>query len=212
MLIALTVVCGLAYPLAMTGLAQVAFKDKANGSIVEVDGEAVGSSLLGQEFTDPGYFHGRPSSAGAGAAGAMVAVTDADGNEVLGTDGQPQLDPADISDVSNNNSGSSNLGPTNQDLIDAVAERVEAYRTENGLGPDVAVPVDAVTGSGSGVDPGISIANARLQAPRVAAERSLPLDQVLDLVDQHTDQRSLGFLGEPAVNVLTLNLALEATR
>ena len=195
MLAALTVLCGLAYPLAMTGIAQVLFKDKADGSLVTVDGKPRGSSLLGQEFTDPGYFHGRPSSAGAGASGSMV-------------DGKP----ADVTDLSNDNSGSSNLGPTNADLLSAVADRVTAYRKENGLAPTTPVPVDAVTGSGSGVDPGISIANARLQAPRVAAARKLPLATVLRLVKAHTEGRSLGFLGEPAVNVLMLNIALDALR
>jgi K+-transporting ATPase ATPase C chain len=118
--------------------------------------------------------------------------------------------PADVSDRSNDASGPSNLGPTNPELLTAVAERATAYRVENGLGDDVAVPVDAVTGSGSGVDPHISIANARLQAPRVARERGLTTAEVLALVDDHTDDRSLGFLGEPGVNVLELNLAVDA--
>jgi potassium-transporting ATPase KdpC subunit len=211
MLLVLTVVCGLVYPLAMTAVAQLAFSDQADGSLVEVDGRAVGSELLGQEFTGPEWFHSRPSAAGAGASGSMVAETDEDGDEILGPDGQPILAPADVDDVANDASGSSNLGPTNPDLIAAVTERADAYREENGLAPDAEVPVDAVTASGSGVDPHISVANARLQAPRVAEARDLDTDAVLDLIDQHTDGRSLGFLGEPGVNVLLLNLAVDAS-
>lgn len=192
MLLVLTVVLGLAYPLAMTGLSQLAFRSKADGSLVRVDGQVVGSKLLGQEFTGAEWFHSRPSSAGAGASGSMV-------------DGEP----ADVDDVANDASGSSNLGPTNPDLIDAVTERAAAYREENGLAKDALVPVDAVTGSGSGVDPHISVANARLQAERVATARHLPVAEVLRLVDAHTDGRSLGFLGEPGVNVLVLNLDLD---
>lgn len=210
MVLVLTVLLGLAYPLALTGFAQVAFGSKADGSFVKVDGKVVGSSLLGQEFTGPEWFHTRPSSAGAGAAGALVAVTDDDGNEVLDAAGDPSMVPADVSDRSVDASGSSNLGPTNPELIDAVTERAAAYREENGLSADVEVPVDAVTGSGSGVDPHISVANARLQAPRVARERGLTEAQVLDLVDRHTQGRSLGFLGEPGVNVLGLNLDVAA--
>jgi len=193
MLLVLTVVTGLAYPLAMTGLAQVLFPDEANGSIVKVDGKPVGSALLGQEFTAPIYFHGRPSSAGAGASGTQV-------------DGKP----ADVGDLANDTSGSSNLGPTNPDLITAVTERVAAYRADNDLPATAKVPIDAVTGSGSGVDPDISVANAHIQAVRVAKARNLPLPTVLALVRAHTDGRSLGFLGEPGVNVLRLNLALDA--
>ncbi len=193
MLLILTVLTGLAYPLAMTGLAQVAFKDKANGSLVTVDGKPVGSSLLGQEFVGAKWFHTRPSSAGAGASGSLVEGA-----------------AADVGDLANNASGSSNLGPTNRALLDAVADRADAYRSENGLAPDVLVPVDAVTGSGSGVDPHISVANARLQAKRVAAERDLPLATVLRLVRGSTDSRSLAVLGEPGVNVLRLNLAVSA--
>lgn len=193
MLLILTVLTGLAYPLAMTGLAQVAFKDKANGSLVTVDGKPVGSSLLGQEFVGAKWFHTRPSSAGAGASGSLV-----EGAAV------------DVDDLANDASGSSNLGPTNQALLEAVAERAVAYRSENGLAPNALVPVDAVTGSGSGVDPHISVANARLQAKRVAGERDLPLATVLRLVRTSTDGRSLGVLGEPGVNVLRLNLAVDA--
>ncbi len=173
----LTVLCGLLYPLLVTGVAQAAFGDRADGSLVRnAQGEVVGSSLLGQAFDGDEWFQPRPSAAGDGYDGSS--------------------------------SGSSNLGPTNPELLDAVAERVAAYRTANDLAPDAEVPVDAVTASGSGLDPHISLANARLQAPRVAEARGLPLDDVLALVDEHTDGRSLGFLGEPGVNVVTLNLAL----
>lgn len=187
-LLVLTLLCGLAYPLAVTGIAQLAFHDKADGSLVREDGEVVGSSLIGQSFTGEEYFHTRPSAAGAAAAGAEGA------------------DPDDLSQVA---SGASNLGPTNPELLDTVAERVDAYRDENGLDPDTRVPVDAVTASGSGLDPHISVANARLQAPRVADARGLDVDDVLALVDEHTASRTLGFLGEKGVNVLELNLDLD---
>lgn len=193
MVLVLTVICGLAYPLAMTGVAQALFADKADGSLVEVDGEVVGSSLLGQTFSTPAYFHTRPSNAGALASGSLV-------------DGEP-VDASDLSAVA---SGASNQGPTNPDLLASIEERTAAYREINGLADDVAVPIDAVTGSNSGVDPHISVANARLQAPRVADERGLTLEAVLALVDEHTRGRSLGFLGEAGVNVLELNLALDA--
>jgi K+-transporting ATPase ATPase C chain len=187
-LLVLTLVCGLAYPLTVTGIARLAFGDKAGGSLVEQNGEVVGSSLIGQTFTGNQYFHGRPSAAGAAATGA------ADAN------------PDDLAQVS---SGASNLGPTNPELLTAVAERVDAYRAENGLDSDTPVPVDAVTASGSGLDPDISVANARLQAARVAEARGLDVDDVLVLVDRHTRARSLGFLGEEGVNVLELNLDLD---
>jgi potassium-transporting ATPase KdpC subunit len=192
-IVVLTVLTGVAYPLVVTGIAQAAFGDKADGSLVhDEDGDVVGSSLLGQEFSSAHYFHGRPSAAGAAASGSLV-------------DGEP-ADPDDLSVVA---SGASNLGPTNDVLLDTVEERAAAYREENGLAVDDEVPVDAVTASGSGVDPDISVANARLQAPRVAAARGLSLDRVLALVGEHTSGRSLGFLGEKAVNVLELNLALD---
>ena len=173
-----TILLGVAYPLVVTALGQLAFHDEANGSLVEVDGVVVGSKLLGQNFVAPEYFHPRPSAAGAGYDAAA--------------------------------SSGSNYGPTNPDFLAAVDERVAAYRAENGLPADAAVPVDAVTASGSGLDPAISIANARLQAPRVAAERGIELDQVLALVDDHTNGRDLVVLGEPAVQVLPLNMALDA--
>ncbi|HSC91361.1 MAG TPA: K(+)-transporting ATPase subunit C [Gaiellaceae bacterium] len=170
----LTVLTGLAYPLAVTGAAQVAFADRANGSLLSRDGEVVGSRLIGQEFSGARYFHPRPSAAGAG-YDAMA-------------------------------SGPSNLGPTNPRLLESVRKRRAAYRRENGA----VAPVDALTASASGLDPHISPANARRQAARVAAARGLGLPAVLSLVGEHTDGRSLGFLGEPGVNVLELNLALDA--
>jgi K+-transporting ATPase ATPase C chain len=185
----LTVLTGVLYPLAVTLVAQVAFDEEAEGSLVRRDGEVVGSSLVGQSFTDPSYFHGRPSAAGAAASG---------------TEGGEPADPTQIA------SSPSNLGPTNPDLLAAVEEAVADYREANGLEDGTPVPVDAVTASASGLDPHISVANAELQAPRVAEERELDLDVVLDLVDEHTEGRSLGFLGEPGVNVLRLNLALDA--
>jgi potassium-transporting ATPase KdpC subunit len=181
--IALTVLVGLLYPLAITGVSQVFFSRQANGSLVEQRGKAVGSSLIGQSFADakgnpiPRYFQPRPSAAGNG--------------------------------YDASSSGGSNLGPSNKELLDAVSQRVKDYRALNDLGPHTAVPVDAVTASASGLDPHISVANARLQAPRVARARNLPLTRVLGLVDAHTQDRQLGFLGEKTVNVLDLNLALD---
>ena len=210
MLVVLTIALGLGYPLVVLGISQVAFHDKANGSLVEKDGRVVGSSLLGQTFTGTSYFQGRPSAAGITASGSN------------GADGRP----GDPSDLSLSNSGGSNLGPTNPKLLDGttddpstpdvdesadgVAQRVQAYRELNGLSADAMVPVDAVTSSASGVDPEISVANARLQAARVATTRGLDVATVDHLIDQHTDGRSLGFLGAPGVNVLELNLALDA--
>ena len=174
-----TAICGLAYPLLVTAIAQVGWKDTANGSLIERDGVVVGSELIGQNFVSPQYFHPRPSAAGDGYDGSM--------------------------------SSGSNLGPTNPDFLTTVEDRVAAYRETNGLGDDVLVPVDAVTASGSGLDPHISVRNARLQAPRVAAERGVDVAEVLDLVDEHTSHRPLAVLGDPGVNVLQLNLALDDT-
>jgi potassium-transporting ATPase KdpC subunit len=172
-----TVVCGFVYPMVTTAIAQVAFNDKADGSLIERDGVVVGSKLIGQTFTDPKYFASRPSAAGAGYDGSA--------------------------------SSGSNLGPTNPDLLAAVEERAVAYREANGLAEGALVPVDAVTASGSGLDPDISVANARIQAPRVAEVRGLDPTVVLDLVDKYTDGRDFWVLGEPGVNVLRLNLALD---
>lgn len=204
MVAVLTVLLGLAYPLAMTGVAQALFADEAEGSLIERDGDVVGSSLVGQTFSAPEYFHTRPSAAGSLASGSLVQDVDEEGNPV----GDPS--PADPADLSIAASGASNQGPTNVDLLAAVEERTATYRDINGLADEVPVPIDAVTASASGVDPHISVANARLQAERVAGERGLPVDEVLGLVDDHTENRSLGFLGEDGVNVLVLNLALDA--
>lgn len=177
---ALTVVLGVAYPLAVTGVAQVLFRGGANGSLVREGDQVVGSTLVGQAFTGSQYFHPRPSAAG-------------DGYDTEA-------------------SGASNLGPTNPDLVGPdglVARRAAAYRAENSVPAGVAVPVDAVTASGSGLDPEISVANAELQAPRVASARGIPVDEVTALVAAHTRARPLGVLGEAGVNVLELNLALD---
>jgi len=195
LLLVCTVVLGLAYPLAILGVAQVAFKAKADGSLVSVKGTVVGSSLIGQQFSAPKYFQPRASAAGPLASG---------------TPSTPDA-PVDPSSLAQANSGGSNLGPTNDTLLSTVEERAAAYRQANGLAADAQVPVDAVTASGSGVDPHISVANARLQAPRVARERNLSVDQVNQLVDASTVGRTLGVLGEPGVNVLALNLALDGT-
>jgi len=175
--IVFTVLCGLIYPLVVTGVAQVAFHDKANGSLVKVDGVVVGSRLLGQQFADAKYFHPRPSAAG------------------TGYDGQA--------------SSASNLGPTNSDFLSSIDERVAAYRQENSLSGTQLVPVDAVTASGSGLDPDISVANAKLQAARVAAARGVTVADVLTAIDEHTSGRQWAIFGEPGVNVLELNLALD---
>jgi K+-transporting ATPase ATPase C chain len=200
-----TVLLGVAYPLAVTVLAQVGFGDEADGSLVrDADGQVIGSELLGQTFTSPEYFHGRPSAAGGGASGSEIDVLDDAGEPT----GETMLASAD--DISTAASGASNLGPTNEDFLATVQERIDTYREENDLDEGTRVPVDAVTASGSGVDPHISVANARLQAPRVADERGLSTDEVLALVDDHTTGRTLGFLGEEGVDVLELNLALDA--
>jgi K+-transporting ATPase ATPase C chain len=174
----MTALVGVAYPLVVTGIARVVFPHEANGSLVEVGGQVVGSELIGQPFTGDGWFHTRPSAASP-------------------ADGAPAT------------SGGSNLGPTSPELLDAVEARVVAYRELNDLAPGTPVPVDAVTTSGSGLDPHISLANARLQAPRVAGARGLDVDLVLDLLEEHVDRRPLGVLGEPGVNVLLLNIAVD---
>jgi K+-transporting ATPase ATPase C chain len=174
----LIILCGV-YPLVVWGIAQVAFPHQANGSLVEVRGQIVGSGLLAQNFSGPQYFHPRPSAAGD-----------------VGYDGA--------------SSGGSNLGPLSRKLIDQVKERVDTYRTENNLPGAALVPGDAVTASGSGLDPHISIRNAEIQAPRVAQARKLGADKVNRLIQEVTEGPDLGFLGEPGVNVLRLNLALDA--
>jgi K+-transporting ATPase ATPase C chain len=175
----LAVLTGLVYPLAMTAFAQVAFKDAANGSLVEVNGQPVGSSLIGQQWKGPSWFYGRPSA---------------------------------VKDDASTSSGS-NLGPRSQDLADDIAKRAAAIvELETPYHPGLTVaqiPVDLVTSSGSGLDPNISVEAAQFQAPRIAAEHQLPLDQVLSLIDQYTSGKALGFLGEPRVNVLDLNVALQ---
>jgi K+-transporting ATPase ATPase C chain len=176
-IVVFTVLCGLIYPLVVTGVAQVAFNDKANGSLVEVDGQVVGSRLIGQQFADTKYFHPRPSAAGDGYDGLA--------------------------------SSASNLGPTNPGFLASIDERVAAYRQENGLPSSQLVPVDAVTSSGSGLDPDISVANAKLQAARVAVARGMSVADVIGLIDTHTSGRQWAIFGEPGVNVLELNLALD---
>lgn len=177
--VAFTLLTGLAYPYAITGIAQAVFSRQANGSIVSVDGQDVGSSLVGQNFTSPAYFHPRPSGAGAD-----------------GYDGS--------------SSAGSNLGPSSQVLADRVAGDVAKIRDEDGLTADAKVPVDAVTTSGSGLDPHISPASAQVQVARVAAAHNIAEADVRALVKKYTDGSTFGVLGEPRVNVLRLNLALDA--
>lgn len=189
----MTVLCGVVYPLSVMLVSQVLFHDAANGSLVRVDGSVVGSSLIGQSFVDPEYFNSRPSSAGALASGSR----DADG------------EPVHFDDLTQGASGGSNLGPTNPEYLEIIEQRVAAYREFNHLDASVLVPADAVTGSGSGVDPHISVANARLQVDRIAHRRSLDRNDVLGLIDDYTDPAPFGFLGVAGVNVLELNLALD---
>ena len=173
----LAVLCCGIYPAVVWAVGQGLFSDKANGSLVKVDGKVAGSSLLAQGFTAPKYFHPRPSAAGQG----YDAVS----------------------------SGGSNLGPTSKKLIEDVKQRVADYRAENGLPPDARVPADAVTSSASGLDPHISVRNAMLQAARVAKARGIGAKDVVAKVEAHTEGRTLWLLGEPRVNVLTLNLSLD---
>ena len=191
LLIALTVITGLAYPLAMTGIAGVLFPNQAQGSLIERDGKVVGSALIGQEFTSERYFHGRPS--------ATTAPDPQDSTKTV---------PAPYNAA---NSGGSNLGPTNKALIERVQGDLEKLKQEN---PSAQVSPDLVTTSGSGLDPHISPEAALFQVPRVAKARSLPEDRIRQLVQEYTEGRFLGLLGEPRVNVLELNLALDraATR
>jgi potassium-transporting ATPase KdpC subunit len=186
-LVALTLITGLAYPLAMTALGGVIFPKQAQGSLIEKDGKVVGSAFIGQEFKDDKYFHGRPS--------ATTAPDPADSTKTV---------PAPYNAA---NSGGSNLGPTSKALADRVKEDVEKLKAEN---PGSPVPVDLVTTSGSGLDPDISPEAALFQVPRVAKARNLPEDKVRALVTQNTRTRLAALLGEPRVNVLELNLALDA--
>ena len=184
------VVAGLGYPLLTTGLAQVLFHKQAGGSLVERHGLVIGSSLIGQNFTQPGYFHPRPS--------ATSAPDPKDASQAVSSPYNSAL------------SGASNLGPSSKKLIDQVRGRVLAYRKENGLADDVQIPVDAVTASASGLDPDISLANASLQAPRIARARGLSEQQVRTLINEQSSPRQLGVLGDPRAHVLALNLALDA--
>jgi len=187
LLLALTLITGLAYPLAMTGIAGVLFPRQAQGSLIEKDGKIVGSALIGQEFKDDKYFHGRPS-----------ATTAPDPNDSTKTVPAP---------YNAANSGGSNLGPTSKALNDRIKEDVEKLKAEN---PGSSVPVDLVTTSASGLDPDISPEAALFQVPRVAKARNMPEERVRDLVNKTAQGRLLGLLGEPRVNVLALNLALDA--
>jgi len=186
LLIGLTLITGLAFPLAMTGIAGVLFPKQAQGSLIEKDGKVVGSALIGQEFKDDKYFHGRPS-----------ATTAPDPNDSTKTVSAP---------YNAANSGGSNLGPTSKALADRLKEDVDKLKAEN---PSQPVPVDLVTTSGSGLDPDISPEAALFQVPRVAKARNIPEAKVRQLVDEHIESRTLGVLGEPRVKVLQLNLALD---
>ena len=185
-LVLLTLITGLAYPLAMTAIAGVVFPKQAQGSLIEKDGKVIGSSLIGQEFKDDKYFHGRPS--------ATSAPDPADATKTVSA-------PYNAA-----NSGGSNLGPTSKALNDRIKDDVEKLKAEN---PAASVPVDLVTTSGSGLDPDISPEAALFQVPRVAKARSMPEDQVRQLVTANSQGRLAGLLGEPRVNVLALNLALD---
>jgi potassium-transporting ATPase KdpC subunit len=186
-LVVLTLITGLVYPLAMTAVAGVIFPKQAEGSLIERDGKVVGSALIGQEFKDDKYFHGRPS--------ATTAPDPADATKTV---------PAPYNAA---NSSGSNLGPTSKALNDRVKADVDKLKAENGTSP---VPVDLVTTSASGLDPDISPDGALFQVPRVAKARNLPEDKVRELVVQNTQSRLIGLFGEPRVNVLALNLALDA--
>jgi K+-transporting ATPase ATPase C chain len=185
-LVALTLITGLVYPLAMTGIAEVIFPAKAQGSLIERDGQVVGSALIGQPFTSDKYFHGRPS--------ATTAPDPADSTKTV---------PAPYNAA---NSGGSNLGPSNKALIERVQSDIDTLKREN---PNAPVPADLVTTSASGLDPHISPEAALFQVPRIAKARELPEDRVRQLVVDNTEGRLFGLLGEPRVNVLLLNLALD---
>ena len=185
-IVALTLITGLGYPLAITGIANLIFPGQAQGSLIERNGKVIGSSLIGQEFKGEGYFHGRPS--------ATVAPDSNDATKTI---------PAPYNAA---NSGGSNLGPTNSSLIDRVKSDVEKLKQENA---SARIPIDLVTTSGSGLDPHISPAAALVQVPRVAKARNVPEDRLRRLVEEHVEDRTLGIFGEPRVNVLALNLALD---
>jgi potassium-transporting ATPase KdpC subunit len=189
LVVILTLITGLVYPLVMTGIAEVIFPTQAQGSLVEVDGKVVGSALIGQEFTSDKYFHGRPS-----------ATTAPDPND------SSKTVPAPYNAA---NSGGSNLGPTNKALIDRVKADVDKLKAEN---PSMPVPIDLVTTTGGGLDPHITPEAAMFQVPRVAKARNLPEDRVRELVNAQVEGRLLGLLGEPRVNVLALNLALDGVK
>ena len=186
LIILLTLITGLAYPLAITGIAEVIFPRQAQGSLIERDGKVAGSALIGQVFADAKYFHGRPSATNAPDPKDATKTIDAPYNAT--------------------NSGGSNLGPTSKALADRVKSDVETLKKEN---PSAAIPADLVTTSASGLDPDISPDAAYFQVPRVAKARSLPVERIRGLVDAHVEGRAFGLLGEPRVNVLKLNLALD---
>ena len=186
LIVALTLITGLVYPLAMTGLAQVLFPSQANGSMIVRDGKVIGSALIGQQFTDDKYFHGRPSATNTPDPKDATKTVDAPYNAA--------------------NSGGSNLGPTNKALIDRVNGDVDKLKAEN---PRTQVPIDLVTTTGGGLDPHISPEAAFFQVPRIAKARNMPEDRVRQLVNQQVEGRVLGLLGEPRVNVLPLNMALD---
>ena len=186
-LVLLTLITGLAYPLAMTAIVGAIFPKQAQGSLIERDGKVVGSALIGQEFKQDKYFHGRPS--------ATTAPDPADSTKTV---------PAPYNAA---NSGGSNLGPTSKALNDRIKEDIDRLKVEN---PAAGIPIDLVTSSGSGLDPDISPEAALFQVPRVAMARNMPEDRVRQLVAQNTSGRLAGLLGEPRVNVLALNLALDA--
>ncbi len=187
MILMMTILTGLAYPLAMTGIAQAIFPFQANGSLITQDGKVIGSALIGQNFTSETYFHGRPS-----------ATTDTDPNDATKTIAAP---------YNADNSGGSNLGPTSKALVDRITQDAGKLAAEN---PGMPVPMDLVTTSASGLDPDISPAAALFQVPRVAKARNLPEDKVRALVQAHITGRIAGVIGEPHVNVLELNRALDA--
>jgi K+-transporting ATPase ATPase C chain len=187
LVICLTLISGLVYPLAMTGIAEVIFPYQAQGSLIERDGKVVGSALIGQVFADDKYFHGRPSATNTPDPKDSTKTVDAPYNAA--------------------NSGGSNLGPTNKALADRVKGDVDKLKAENSSMP---VPIDLVTTSGSGLDPDISPEAALFQVPRVAKARNMEELRVRALVNEHIEGRTLGLLGEPRVNVLKLNLALDA--